>query len=59
MNTFSKYLEIAYAIIGFVFIGEGIASWIEDREKAYVSIGLGVLAFFMYFFKRNFRRKRH
>lgn len=59
MNTFGKYLEIAYAIIGVIFIGEGIASWIGgDREKAYLSIGFGLLAIFMFFFKRNFRKKR-
>ncbi|MEI6866703.1 hypothetical protein [Flavicella sp.] len=59
MNTFGKYLEIAYAIIGVFFIGEGIFSWIgNDREKAYISIGFGVLAIFMFFFKRNFRKKR-
>jgi len=58
MNTFGKYLEIAYAIIGVIFIGEGIVSWPEDREKAYLSIAFGVLAIFMFFFKRNFRKKR-
>jgi hypothetical protein len=58
MNTFGKYLEIAYAIIGVIFIGEGIANWFDDREKAYLSIGFGTLAIFMFFFKRNFRKKR-
>ncbi|MDG2280977.1 MAG: hypothetical protein P8L42_10150 [Flavicella sp.] len=58
MNTFGKYLELAYAIIGVIFIGEGIVSWSEDREKAYLSIAFGVLAIFMFFFKRNFRKKR-
>jgi hypothetical protein len=58
MNTFGKYLEIAYAIIGFIFIGDGIVTWVEDREKAYLSIGFGILAIFMFFFKRNFRKKR-
>ena len=58
MNTFGKYLEIAYAIIGVIFIGERIVSWSDDREKAYLSIAFGVLAIFMFFFKRNFRKKR-
>ncbi|WP_152285721.1 hypothetical protein [Flavicella marina] len=58
MNTFGKYLEIAYAIIGIIFIGEGVLAWADDREKAYLSIGFGILAIFMFFFKRNFRKKR-
>ena len=58
MNTFGKYLELAYAIIGIIFIGEGIVSWTEDIEKAYLSIAFGALAIFMFFFKRNFRKKR-
>jgi len=58
MNTFGKFLEIAYIIIGLIFIGDGISNWIQDREKAYLSIGFGILAVFMFFFKRNFRKKR-
>lgn len=58
MNTFGKFLEVAYAIIGVVFITEGVVNWSDDREKAYLSIGFGVVAIAMFFFKRNFRKKR-
>jgi len=58
MNSFGKFLEIAYAVIGVVFIVDAVLTWSEDREKAYLSLGFGVLAVFMFFFKRNFRKKR-
>lgn len=58
MNTFGKYIEIAYAIIGIIFVGDGIITWSEDNQKAYIRIGFGLLAIFMFFFKRNFRKKR-
>ena len=58
MNAFGKFLEIAYAIIGVIFIVEGALNWGDDREKAYLSIGFGIVAIGMFFFKRNFRKKR-
>jgi len=58
MHTFGKYLEFAYLILGIVFIVEGIIKLASDSEKAYFSIGFGVLAIFMFFFKRRFRKKR-
>lgn len=58
MNKISRFFEVAYAIIGVIFIVEGINLWGNDREKAYMLIGFGVLAIFMFFFKRNFRKKR-
>jgi ABC-type Co2+ transport system permease subunit len=58
MHTFSKYFEIAYLIIGIVFLGEGILKLSENDEKAYMTIGFGVLAVFMFFFKRRFRKRR-
>ncbi len=58
MNTFGKYIEFAYLIIGVVFIIEGILKLSTEAESAYISIGFGVLAIFMFFFKRNFRKKR-
>lgn len=58
MNKFGKILEIAYAILGVFFIIDGVAGWTEDREKAYLSIAFGIVAIGMFFFKRNFRKKR-
>ena len=58
MNTYAKYIEVAYAIIGIIFIGDGLITFTEDSSKSYIRIGFGVLAIFMFFFKRNFRKKR-
>lgn len=58
MHTFSKYFEFAYLIIGVIFIIEGITKFSEEREKAYLTLGFGVLAIFMFFFKRRFRKRR-
>lgn len=58
MNTFGKYVEIAYAIIGVIFIIDGVVSLVNDDENPYFKIGFGVVAIFMFFFKRNFRKKR-
>jgi hypothetical protein len=58
MHTFSKYFEFAYLIIGIIFIVEGVMKLSEEKEKAYLSLGFGVLAIFMFFFKRRFRQKR-
>lgn len=58
MHKFSKYFEFAYLVLGAVFIVEGILKLSKDSEKAYFSIGFGLLAIFMFFFKRRFRKKR-
>jgi hypothetical protein len=58
MHTFSKYFELAYLIIGIVFLVEGVLKLSEIPEKAYMTLGFGVLAIFMFFFKRRFRKRR-
>ncbi len=58
MHTFSKYFEFAYLVIGIIFLIEGIVKLSENTEKAYMTLGLGVLAIFMFFFKRRFRKRR-
>ncbi len=58
MNAFSKYIEIGYLLVGFFFIIDGCLSFQEGTEIAVLRIGLGILAVFMFFFKRRFRKKR-
>ena len=57
MTKISKFFEYGYLIIAIIFIVEGIFRWNTDREKAYLFIGFSVLAIFMYFFKKRFRKK--
>jgi hypothetical protein len=58
MNAFSKYIEIGYLLVGLIFIIDGCLSFQEGTEIAFLRIGLGILATFMFFFKRRFRKKR-
>ena len=58
MHKFSTYFEYAYLVIGVVFFVEGVLKWTEEPEKAYLSLGFGVLSFFMFFLKLRFRKKR-
>jgi membrane protein implicated in regulation of membrane protease activity len=52
-----KFFEYAYLIIAIIFIVEGILRWNINREKAYLFLGFSILAIFMYFFKKRFRKK--
>lgn len=58
MHKFSKYFEYGYLIMGFVFVVEGCLKWSSLPEKAYLSLGFAGLSFFVFFFKRRFRKKR-
>ena len=57
MTKYFRYFEYAYLIIGGFFIFETFAIWDAERSRAYIFIFLAVMAIFMFFFKRNFRRK--
>ena len=58
MYKFSKIVEWAYLIVGIVFLVEVFTNWNTDRQKSYLSIAMAVLAFFMFGFKRNYRKKK-
>jgi len=57
MTKIFKFFEYAYLIIAIIFIVEGILRWNTNREKAYLFLGFSILAIFMYFFKKRFRKK--
>ncbi len=57
MNRLHKIFEYAYLLIAIVFIVEGVLRWNSEREKAYFFLGFSVLAIFMFFFKKRFRKK--
>jgi len=57
MTKFWKFFEIGYLIIAVILIYETISRWNSEREKAYLFLGFSVLAIFMYFFKKRFRKK--
>ena len=58
MQNLWKIFEYGYLVIAVVFSVETILNWNTDRERAYFLAGFSILAVFMYFFRRRFRKKR-
>ena len=52
-----KIIQYAYLIIAVFFSSETYRNWNVDRERAYMLLFFAVLAVFMYFFKKYFRKK--
>lgn len=57
MMKFSKFFEIAYLAVAVFFIYESVRIWQSEQSRAYVFIFLSVIAIFMFFFRRRFRKK--
>ena len=49
-----EYAYIAMAIFSIYLV---ISNWETDRNRAYLFVFFAVVAIFMFFFKRNFRKK--
>ncbi len=54
---FFKYFEYAYLFIAAFFLFETFRIWNIERNRAYLFLFFVVIAIFMFFFKRRFRRK--
>lgn len=52
-----RLFEYAYIIMAIFSIYLVITNWETDRGQSYLFSFFGVLAIFMYFFKRRFRKK--
>jgi positive regulator of sigma E activity len=57
MAKYFKFFEIAYLIIAVVFIVETILRWNSEPNKAYIFLAFGLLAIFMYFFRKKYRKR--
>ena len=57
MTKYFKFFEIAYLIIAVVFAVETVLRWNTDRQKAYIFLIFAVLAVFMYFFRKKYRKR--
>lgn len=51
------FFEYAYLVIAVFFAYEAVNNWSNERNRAYLFIFFVVVAIFMFFFKRNFRKK--
>ena len=58
MNKIWKIFEYGYLVIAVVFLVETVLKWNVDRERAYLLLLFSVLAIFMYYFRKRFRKRR-
>ena len=52
-----RFFEYAYLIFAAFFAYEAVNKWNTERNQAYLFIFIAAVAIFMFFFKRNFRKK--
>lgn len=57
MMKFYKFFEYAYLVVAVFFTYQAIVSWADQRGRAIMFAAFVVVAIFMYFFKRRFRKK--
>lgn len=51
------FFEYAYLVVAVFFAYEAVNNWATERNRAYLFMFFVVVAIFMFFFKRNFRKK--
>lgn len=56
MNNF-RISEILYLIIAVISVKEAFQLWEVRPNKAYLFVGFALLAVFMFFFRRHYRKK--
>jgi hypothetical protein len=54
---FAKIFQYAYLVFAILFVFDAVTKWSANRNGAYLSLALGGLAVFMYFFRRKFSKK--
>ncbi|OBQ55881.1 hypothetical protein JJL45_06405 [Tamlana sp. s12] len=54
---YSKIFQYAYLVFAALFLYDGAVKWEVNPDKAYISMALGGLAIFMFFFRGKFRKK--
>lgn len=57
MQKLWKFFEYGYLVIAIVFGVETVLIWNVNRNKAYMLLIFTILAIFMYFFRKHFRKK--
>ncbi len=57
MTKYFKLFEYAYLIIAIVFFIEAFLKWNLNPQKAYLYLAFAIMAVFMYFFRKRYRKK--
>ena len=55
-NKIYRFFEFAYVAMALFSAYLVITNWDTYRERAYIFVFVGVVAIFMFFFKRKFRK---
>ncbi|MEN8124274.1 MAG: hypothetical protein ABFR32_04020 [Bacteroidota bacterium] len=57
MTKYFKIFEYGYLIIAIVFFIETVLKWNLNPQKAYLYLAFSIMAVFMYFFRKRYRKK--
>ena len=57
MNKVYRVVEYLYLVMAIFFAYEAITTWNENPGKAYLFLAFVIVSIFMFFFRRNFRKK--
>ena len=57
MQKVNRLFEIGYLVIAITFIINAITTISTNKTKALLFGAFAIMAIFMYFFKRNYRKK--
>lgn len=57
LNKLSVFIEYAYLVAAVFFTYEAVNNWNSDPNKSYLFLFFVAIAIFMFFFRRNFRKK--
>lgn len=56
-NKLYLLFEYLYIVMAFLSVYVAITAWEVDRNRSYLFIFFAIVAVFMFFFKRKFRKK--
>ncbi len=57
INKIYKVVEYLYLVMAVFFAYEAIKNWSENPTRAYLFLAFVGVSIFMFFFRRNFRKK--
>lgn len=57
INKIYKVVEYLYLVMAVFFAYEAINNWTDNPTRAYLFLAFVGVSIFMFFFRRNFRKK--
>jgi hypothetical protein len=55
--NYLKYTQYIYLVAAVIFLADGIYTWYSGEDGYGLSLVLGVVALFMFFFRRKFAKR--